>query len=63
MAEEINKLLDEFADNMKQALDYLFDIVQDGELSKPTGMPRWSNKEKREKYQKALKIYRKHFVF
>ncbi|KKM03432.1 hypothetical protein LCGC14_1774440 [marine sediment metagenome] len=47
-------------DDLKQALDYLIDIIRDSELSKPTGMPRWSDKEKLGKYEKALELYNKH---
>ncbi len=58
----LNKQLSVIIDDSKQALDYLIDIIRDSELSKPTGMPRWSDKEKLGKYEKALELYNKHFV-
>ncbi len=62
MAEEIQKLITVIVNDLKQALDCLLDIVQDGDLYNPTGMGRFSRKEKLEKLQKALDLYYVHFA-
>jgi len=61
MAEEINKMLDEFVDDMKQALDVLLDIVSEEISEEATGYPRNTRPEILKKFNMALEIYNKHF--
>ena len=61
MAEEINKLLDVFVDDMKQALDILLDIVSEEISEEATGYPRNTRPEILRKFNVALEIYNKHF--
>ena len=62
MAEEINNMLDEFVDDMKQALDALLDIIAEEISEKATGYPRNTKTEILKKYNMALEIYNKHFI-
>ena len=54
MSEEINKMLDEFVDDIKQALDYCFDVIYDDAWN-------YMSDEDKGNIRKAKEIYDKHF--
>ena len=62
MAEDIGNLITLIVDDLKLALDTLFDIIEEEENSRPTGYPRYTNIEKTKRIQKARDLYHKHFV-
>ena len=53
--------MSEMYDDLKEALDHLFDIVKELEREDLTGFPR-TKKQRLEKLNIAIKLYNKHFV-
>ncbi len=62
MAEEIQKLITLITNDLKEALDILFGIVEERIIWEPTGYPRESLKEIKRKHNIARKLYLKHFA-
>lgn len=61
MAEEIQKLITLIIDDLKLALDTLFDVVKEADYGKPSAYPA-VDEVRREKINKAMKLYLKHFA-
>jgi len=61
MSGEIQKLITLITDDLKSALDYLFDVVDEDYNDYASGFGK-TRKEKKEKIQKARELYLKHFV-
>jgi len=61
LADEINALLDEFVGDMKRALDFLFDVIDEDYAEQASGFG-YTKKEKLDKIRNARHYYLKHFV-
>jgi len=61
MSGEIQKLITLITDDLKCALDNLFDVVNEDYNDRASGFGQ-TRKEKKEKIRKAWELYNKHFV-